>query len=269
MNTSSYAEANARGKGTVPFSLREFWDSLRSARRRTPYRSAACILVFAAALLVQHGLCRAEPPADKPKPEKKAKVDPYAWKSMFDGKTLKGWKVPNFGGQGEVYVKDGAIVMEMGDAMTGIAWKGPLPKTNYEVRLEGMRTMGGDFFCTTTFPIGDEPCSLVVGGWAGTVVGLSCVDWYDASDNITTDFMAFDDEKWYPVRIRVTDAKVECWIDDDKVVDLGREGHKFSIRDEVDLCRPFGISTWYTEGRVRNIRIRRLKPEEVKAAEKQ
>ena len=33
---------------------------------------------------------------------KKKPKDPFAWRSMFDGKTLKGWKVPQFGGEGEV-----------------------------------------------------------------------------------------------------------------------------------------------------------------------
>ena len=33
---------------------------------------------------------------------------------MFDGKTLAGWKVPEFGGEGVVHVKDGAVILEMG-----------------------------------------------------------------------------------------------------------------------------------------------------------
>ncbi len=208
-------------------------------------------------------------PTDKKKPEEKKK-DPYAWRSMFDGKTLKNWKAPQFGGEGEVNVKDGVIVLDMGDPMTAIAWTGPdLPKINYEVRFEARRTMGIDFFATTTFPIGKDPCSLVVGGWAGTVVGLSCVDWYDASDNITSKFLYFEDKKWYKIRLRVTKQRIEAWIHDgkkdEKVVDLPTKGHKFSIRDEVDLCRPFGVATWCTEGQLRKIRIRLLKPEEVAA----
>jgi hypothetical protein len=224
------------------------------------------VFLLALGLLTDPGVQRAraaEAPAGAEKSEKSAKEDPYAWKSMFDGKTLKGWKVPVFGGDGEVAVKEGAIVLGMGDPMTGVTWAGKLPRDNYEVTLEAKRTEGIDFFATTTFPIGKEPCSFVVGGWAGTVVGLSCVDYYDASDNITSQFMAFKDNQWYRVRIRVSKPKVECWIDDEKMVDLVREGHKFGIRDEVDLCRPFGVSTYMTEGVLRKIRIRRLKPEEV------
>lgn len=202
-----------------------------------------------------------KPPAEKPEEEEEA--DPFAWQSLFDGKTLQGWKVPNLGGEGEVTVKDGSLVMAMGDPMTGVVWTGKYPKLNYELRFEARRTMGIDFFCTTTFPYGDDPCSLVVGGWAGTVVGLSCVDWYDAADNATSQFMAFKDKQWYAVRLRVTKQRIEAWIDDEKLVDLPTKGHKFTIRDECELFKPLGICTWCTEGQVRKMRIRRLKPEEV------
>ena len=193
-------------------------------------------------------------PAEKP--------DPYAWKNLFDGKTLTGWKTPEFGGEGKVVVKDGMIVMEMGNMMTGVTWTGEVPRVNYELSLEGMKLDGTDFFCTTTFPVGEEPCSLVVGGWGGTVVGLSNVDFYDAANNMTATFNNFQKDKWYWVRIRVTEAKIEAWIDDEKIVEQERKGHKFGIRFEVELCQPLGISTWCTSGAVRNVRIRKLKPEE-------
>lgn len=184
-------------------------------------------------------------------------ADP-AWKSLFDGKTLAGWKVPQFGGEGEVRVEDGAIVMDMGSSMTGIAWTGEVARDNYELELEGRRIDGSDFFCTTTFPVGDDSCSLVVGGWGGGVVGLSSVDFADASENATTKFMSFKEGQWYRVRIRVTDAAIEAWIDDEPLVNQPRKDHKFGIRMEVDLCRPLGICTWTTKGAVRNIRSRSL-----------
>ena len=191
--------------------------------------------------------------------QENANPNPHAWKDLFDGKTLTGWKVPNFGGQGEVRVKDGMVVMEMGNDMTGIVYTGEVPETDYEIELEGSRLDGIDFFCTTTFRVGKEPCTLVVGGWGGTVVGLSNVDYYDASDNLTTSFHEFKNKQWYKVRIRVTEPKVEAWIDDEQVVNQKRKGHKFGIRIEVDLCQPLGISAWCTTGAVRNIRMRRLK----------
>ena len=69
------------------------------------------------------------------------------------------------------------------------------------------------------------------------------------------------------MRIRVSDAAIEAWIDDEKMVDQPRKDHKFGIRMECELCRPLGISTWCTTGAVRNIRVRALKPDEVRAIE--
>ncbi|NUQ63476.1 MAG: DUF1080 domain-containing protein [Pirellulales bacterium] len=203
-------------------------------------------------------------PVAETKADDKKTDDPYAWKSLFDAKTLTGWKAPKFGGEGEVKVEDGMIILGLGDGITGATYTGELPKINYEVTLEGKRLDGNDFFCTTTFPVGDSPCTFVVGGWGGTVVGLSNVDFYDAADNVTTNFHDLKKDTWYRIRIRVSDSKIEAWIGDDKLVDLPTEGHKFSIRWEVDLCKPLGIASWCTKGAVRDIRIRKLKPEEVK-----
>lgn len=185
-----------------------------------------------------------------------AKKD-LGWKPLFDGKTLKNWKSANFGGEGDVEVESGAIVMERGSEMTGITYTpGDFPKTNYEVAFEAKRTLGLDFFCTTTFPVGNDHCSLVVGGWAGSVVGLSSIDGKDASRNETRKEMFFDNNRWYKVRIRVTPEKIAAWIDDAPVVNFAIKGHKISIRPECDLSRPFGICTWSSTGVVRDIRVR-------------
>jgi hypothetical protein len=186
--------------------------------------------------------------------------DKGAWKSLFDGKSLAGWKSTNFGGEGEVVVKDGAILMPAGNDMTGITYdKKDFPRMDYEVTLEGKRLQGRDFFCTTTFPVGDSYCSLVVAGWSGSVVGLSNVDDQDASENKTTHIMTFKNDQWYRVRIRVTPEKIEAWIDADQVVDLATKGKKIGIRPECEASRPFGIATWQTTGAVRDIRVRSLR----------
>src|SRR6266542_6913482 len=96
---------------------------------------------------------------DKKAPAKGEK-DKVAWKSLFDGKSLTGWKAINFGGEGEVHVKDKAVVMEQGDSMTGVTYtRGDFPKMDYEIVVEGKRVAGNDFVCTTTFPVGDTYCS--------------------------------------------------------------------------------------------------------------
>jgi hypothetical protein len=254
---------------------------VKETRRMTTPRHAALwsvmgMLVLGAWLLAPQAIAE-EPKASKAEDAKEKseaakdqakKPDPYAWKVLFDGKTLEGWKAPTFGGQGEVKVADGTIVLGLGEGVTGVTWQGKPPRTNFELSLEGIRLDGNDFFATTTFPVGESYCSLVVGGWGGTVVGISNVDYYDAGDNITTRFFDFKKGRWYTIRIRVSDARVEAWIDKEQIVDLPREGHKFNTRFEVDANQPLGFASWCTKGAVRNIRLRLLKPEEVAAAAK-
>ena len=198
--------------------------------------------------------------------EKKSPKDEVNWKKLFDGKTLDGWKNSFTENAGKVHVKDGAIVMEKGMKMTGITYAGKdFPKTDYEVVLEGKRIDGRDFFATTTFPVGDGFCSLVVGGWGGMLTGISSINGADASENETTSSMEFKDNQWYTVRIRVSEKKVECWIGDDKVADVERKGRRFSTRIECEDCQPFGLATYDTVGAVRDIRVRTLTDAEKKA----
>jgi len=191
------------------------------------------------------------------------KKDKTAWKPLFDGKSMAGWKEAKFGGEGDVSIDGGAIVMEQGNDMTGITYaRDDFPKTNYEVSLEGKRLRGNDFFCTTTFPVGTAHCSLVIGGWGGTVVGLSSIDAKDASENETATNGNFKKDQWYRVKIRVSKDRIAAWIDDKQVVDLETKDRAISIRPECDLCKPFGIATWRTVGAVRDICVRALSKDE-------
>jgi 3-keto-disaccharide hydrolase len=223
---------------------------------------AACFLVLPFALA-------APPPvswAGDPSKAAAGKSDEKAgWKKLFDGKSLDGWKSADFFGPGKVHVKDGAIVMEKGQTMTGVTYsRKDFPKIDYEVRLEGKKIAGNDFFCTTTFPVGDSFCSLVVGGWGGGTVGLSSINGADASENETHQSKEFKKDQWYHVRIRVSKQRIEAWIDDDKLVDLDTKDRKISTRIECEPCQPFGVATWKTVGAVRNLRVRKLTDEDKK-----
>ena len=184
-----------------------------------------------------------------------------AWQSLFDGATLGRWEQTSFGGEGPVRVRDGAIVLEFGDPLTGITWTGDLPRTNYEIALEAARLAGSDFFCGLTFPVGPGACSLIVGGWGGTTVGLSTIDGMDASQNETTLDLRFEDDRWYAVRLRVAPDRIAAWIDEEPVVDVAIEGRRIGIRPEVDPSRPLGVAAYRTRAALRAIRLRALTPE--------
>jgi hypothetical protein len=180
------------------------------------------------------------------------------WRPLFDGRALGGWKPTAFGGEGEVGIVDGTIQIGMGADLSGITWTEAFPKQNYELALEAQRVDGSDFFCGLTFPVGDDPLSLIVGGWGGGVVGLSSIDGQDAARNDTTLFRAFETGRWYAVRVRVTPERIVCCLDEEGVIDQPLEGRKLSIRPEVTASLPLGIATYSTTARVRNIRWRPL-----------
>jgi len=182
-----------------------------------------------------------------------------AWQSLFDGRTLTNWHSTKFIGEGAVKVENGQIILETGAALTGITWTGPaLPTTNYELTLQAMRVEGRDFFAGVTFPVADSFCSLILGGWGGTVVGLSSINGMDASENETSQSVDFELRRWYAVRIRVTPAKIQAWLDERPIIDQDIKGRTIGTRLEVEPSRPLGVASWRTKSAVRDIRLRRL-----------
>lgn len=204
-------------------------------------------ILFACAALAPSWLLAETPKADEAK-----------WETLFDGKSLGGWKSSEFGGGGELEVEDGKLKIGYAEGCNGVRWTKEFPKTDYELSLEAMRVDGTDFFCGLTFPVGSSPCSLIVGGWGGSVVGLSSLDGQDAAHNETTRSMTFKQGQWYRIRLKVTDAKIQAWIDDKPVVDVATKDRKISIRIEVERSKPLGICTWCTTGAIRDIKYRRL-----------
>jgi hypothetical protein len=173
----------------------------------------------------------------------------------FDGTSITGWEVTNFGPQGPVSVSGEQIILGMGEGCTGITWKGDFPKVDYEVSLDAKRVEGNDFFCGMTFPAGKDPCTLIIGGWGGTTVGLSSINGLDASDNSTRTLMKFEKNHWYHIRLAVTGNEIQAWIDSLMVVDFTIGSNKLSIRPEVELSKPFGITSWNTTAELRDIKV--------------
>ena len=205
-----------------------------------------------------------------------AKGDNEGWTTLFDGESLKNWKVADkdsFQTHGEVEVKDGAIVLKSGQPFTGIQWTGAEPpKENFEIEAEVRRTQGIDIFCGLTVPVGKSHVTLVLGGWGDSVVGLSSINDRNASDNETTKVKSFKNDQWYKVRLRVTADRIQAWIegekevdgkkvpDIEKVIDVERGERKFTIYEQLEPLRPLGFFSWETEGAVRAIRLRPIKP---------
>jgi len=181
-----------------------------------------------------------------------------AWRKMFDGQTLKDWKETPFTGKGKVTVQDGAIVIGAG-YMTGVNYTGTLPKANYEVRMEAQRVEGHDFFAGITFPVNDSYLTWINGGWGGSLVGLSSLDGNDASENETAISRDFQQGRWYRLWLAVTEDRIRAWIDNELVIDVGIAGREVGLRlGEIELSKPFGIATYGTTAKIRNLEWRPL-----------
>lgn len=181
------------------------------------------------------------------------------WISLFDGRTLSGWKEAPYTRRGRVVVKEGMLVLGKGRT-TGIALTGEFPKYGYELRFEAARLEGKDFFAGVTFPVRDSFCFWVNGGWDGSVVGLSNLEGNDASENDTSTVREFVLGRWYAFRLAVTASRIQAWIDDELVIDIEYTKRKVELQfDETDLGKPLGISAYGgTVGALRKIEYRRL-----------
>ena len=187
------------------------------------------------------------------------------WKPLFDGASLAGWKRSDFIGGGKAHVEPhfrggpAALVVDAGSSLSGITWTKDVPRTNFEISLEAMKIEGNDFMCGLTFPVGDAEASLIVGGWGGTVVGISSINDRDASENETTKFITFPKDRWYAIRMRVTPDRLEAWLDEKRIINADIKGRKISLRyGEIVKSVPLGLATYQTTAAYRNIKIRHM-----------
>ncbi len=184
------------------------------------------------------------------------------WQVLFDGRSLDKWEViesGEFSQAGNVVVRDGSLVLETGKPATGVRWTGDFPTTNFELVLEGKRVAGEDFFCGLTFPVQEGSLTLILGGWGGWVVGLSCINGRYAIDNTTAQAIRFEQDRWYKFRVQVTKTHVRVWADDKQIIDLATEGQKLAASEEMKPCLPVGLATWNTTGAIRSVRYRAVK----------
>jgi len=195
-----------------------------------------------------------------------AETEAENWISMFDGESLVGWSLPVFGGDGEVDVRRGNLILGRGHMRTGIRYEREFPRMNYELRYEARRMQGVDFFAACTFPVGDSFCTFIPGGWGGGTTGLSSIDGFNAANNPYSLHYNYRDETWHRFRIRVTDDAIRVWItaqdregnwgEEESVIRFVSADRELSTRLEADRHRQLSFTTWDTEGHLRNIEYR-------------
>ena len=184
---------------------------------------------------------------------------------LFNGKDLSGWKnaIPG-GGKVEV-LKDGSVSCLPGDPMSGIVYTNRPPRMNYELTLDAMRVSGDDFFIGLTIPVETNQCTIIIGGWGGSLCGVSSVDYLDASENPYTEARELKSNQWYRLRVRVTPGLLDVSLDGDFFTAKipFEKSDRFSLRSGSDIDRtvPLGICTYRTGARWRNFELKSLPPD--------
>ena len=50
------------------------------------------------------------------------------WTTLFDGQSMENWTSTEFGGEGEVLIKEGALILEQGVELTGVNYQKQTPE---------------------------------------------------------------------------------------------------------------------------------------------
>ncbi|MFN3241013.1 MAG: DUF1080 domain-containing protein [Planctomycetota bacterium] len=182
------------------------------------------------------------------------------WRELFDGRSTAGWTATNFGGEGPIEVVDGALRFDFGSPMTGLTWAGEPPSGDYDLEVVAARVDGTDFFCGLTFPVGDAHLTLVLGGWGGSLCGISNLDGEDAANNDSKRLFRFENGRDYRVLVQVRADHLDVQLDGEPFLHVPLSSRALSLRPEVELCTPLGIASFATRARVRSIRWRPVRP---------
>ena len=194
-------------------------------------------------------------PLEEPAPKEEA------WRSLVPTEGNGNWVTVDFGGEGDTAWKDGVLSMTQGADLTGMRWEGELPTAPYEIRLEARKTLGDDFLCGLTVPTRDkDTCvTFIAGGWGGMTVGVSSLDGLDASENETTSFHKFDQDRWYSFRLEVGTEFLAGWIDDEEIFRVDTTGRELGLRPgSIDLCAPLGVASFQVDAQLRKLEWRPL-----------
>ena len=142
---------------------------------------------------------------------------------------------------------------------TGLACTQSVPRADYELAFELMRTSGRNA-AIVVFPVGHGQCSWAIGNFE-RVCALDQVDGKGDTkkENPTYRLLDFPNDQWFRFRLGVERGRIRGWRDDEEVLNIPTEGHTFTLWSGYDGARPLGlVVARFTEVRFRNIQVRRV-----------
>lgn len=197
-------------------------------------------------------------------PGAKPSIPPVRSWDLLSAEAAGQWQQAGIPDEGKVEVQGTELILHAGLPMTGAKWTGwtdALPSTGYAIEYEAMRVEGNEIFGMATFPVGSHQshATFVIGGWGGTVTGISSIDFRDAGENQTRGEQRFENNRWYQVRIEVRPEDLRAWVEGRIVVNASIKGRQVTLRPGfIDHCLPFGFATWNTTAKIRGVRVEKL-----------
>ena len=178
--------------------------------------------------------------------------------SLFDGKSLRGWRTvdrfPTQAGSGKggaARAQQGQIVLEPGDPYAGIVWTGEHPVADYELNLEMASFTPAEHLGTIVVPVGTSH--------KGIRISAAVQDGGEPSAPVR-----WPADRWCRVRVRVTRAaagkvRVEVWCRGEKSIDQTKPPLEYAVVGALALVRPLGVCITKTGLALRNITLRQLR----------
>jgi hypothetical protein len=160
-----------------------------------------------------------------------------------------------FASHGSASLASGLLTLETGKPGTGANYRGPVPRIDYKITAEAQRTKGEDFFYGLTFPINDQPASLIIGGWGGGVTGISNLNGLSAIENETTAYTPFENNRWYSIELVVTAKQITAAIDGRRILAVETAKHQYEVWPQQAVMIPLGIATWKTSAQIRQLKL--------------
>jgi hypothetical protein len=153
--------------------------------------------------------------------------------------------------------KENQLIISEGVRLNGLIFN-PLNNMaweSFELELDVKKINGNDFLCGLTFPVGNikRLVTLVLGGWGGSVNGISCIDGNDAFNNCTASNKDYLFNQWYHVKVQVTPTQITVWVDQECIIDFTHQDRHLSLRSsEIEFYQPFSITTYKTQSEFKN-----------------
>jgi len=104
---------------------------------------------------------------------------------------------------------------------------------------------------------------VIIGGWGGGLCGISSFNYMDAAENQWTRGVAFENNKWHTLRVRVMPNVMQIFLDEKKTYHARVEYEKssqFSLRSgsDIDKTKPLGLASFQTHAHWRNFTLTKI-----------